>query len=134
MRRLFGSISEMVDYVGAANDEEAYNRIAELCRRHGKQVMNAIAKIREKHDRLEEKITKGSLLSLIAEREYLKTPVLRLVEAVCERLSIAIPIAFQSNPPATNRRVILKFYLMHLMCPRMRASGKNFAVQSGKAV
>ena len=34
--------------------------------------MNAIAKMREKHDRLERKITKGSLLSLIAEREYLK--------------------------------------------------------------
>jgi len=97
--QLFGSISEIVDHVGASNEEEAYHRIAELCRRHGKQVMNAIAKIREKHDRLEEKITKGSLLSLIAEREYLKTPVLRLVEAVCERLSIAIPMAFQSNPP-----------------------------------
>jgi hypothetical protein len=61
--QLFGSISEIVDHVGPSNEEEAYHRIAELCRRHGKQVMNAIAKIREKHDRLEEKITKGSLLS-----------------------------------------------------------------------
>ena len=97
--QLFGSMSEMIDYVGAANEEEAYNRIAELCRRHGKQVMNAIAKMRDKHDRLEEKITKGSLLSLIAEREYLKPPVLRLVEAACDRLSSAIPLAFQNNPP-----------------------------------
>jgi hypothetical protein len=61
--------------------------------------MNAIAKMREKHDRLEKKITKGSLLSLIAEREYLKPPVLRLVDAVSDRLSIAIPLAFQNNPP-----------------------------------
>ncbi len=97
--QLFGSISEIVDYVGAATEEEAFDRVAELCRRHGKQVMNAIAKIREKHDRLEEKITKGSLLSLIAQREYLKPPVLRLVEAVRDRLSIAIPLAFQNNPP-----------------------------------
>ncbi len=97
--QLFGSISEMADYLGVASDEEAYNRIAELCRRHGKQVMNALAKIRQKHDRLEEKVTTGSLLSLIAEREYLKPPVLRLVEAVCDRLSIAIPLAFQNNPP-----------------------------------
>jgi 7-cyano-7-deazaguanine synthase in queuosine biosynthesis len=97
--QLFSSISEMVDYVGAANEEEAYNRIAELCRRHGKQVMNAIAKMRDKHDRLEEKVAKGSLLSLIGEREYLKPPVLRLVKSVCDRLSIAIPLAFQSNPP-----------------------------------
>ena len=55
--------------------------------------------MRDKHDQLEEKITKGSLLSLIAEREYLKPPVLRLVEAACERLSSAIPLAFQNNPP-----------------------------------
>jgi REase_DpnII-MboI/Queuosine biosynthesis protein QueC len=96
---LFGSISEMLDHVGAAKEEEAYNRIAELCRRHGKQVMNAIVKMRDKHDRLEEKITKGSLLSLIAEREYLKPPVLRLVSAVSDRLSIAIPLTFQTNPP-----------------------------------
>jgi hypothetical protein len=89
----------MIDHVGAANEEEACNRIAELCRRHGKQVMNAIAKMREKHDRLEKKITKGSLLSLIAEREYLKPPVLRLVDAVSDRLSIAIPLAFENNPP-----------------------------------
>jgi len=97
--RLFAPISEIVDHVGAATEEEAYNRVAELCRRHGKQVMNAIAKMREKHDRLEEKVTKGSLLALIAEREYLKPPVLRLVQAVCDRLSIAIPLAFQTNPP-----------------------------------
>jgi hypothetical protein len=38
------------------------------------------------------------LLSLIAEREYLKPPV-RLVQAVCERLGVAIPLAFQRNPP-----------------------------------
>ena len=37
--------------------------------------------------------------------------------------------AFQSNPPATNRRLILKFYLMHLIAPRMRASGKDSVVQ-----
>lgn len=97
--QLFGSMSEMVDHVGTENEEDAYNRIAELCRRHGKQVMNAIAKMRAKHDRLEDKIIKGSLLSLIAEREYLKPPVLRLVEAVCRRLSTSIPLAFQSNPP-----------------------------------
>ena len=96
---LFSSISEMIDHVGAANEEEACNKIAELCRRHGKQVMNAIAKMREKHDKLETKIAKGSLLSLVAGREYLKPPVLRLVKAVCDRLSIAIPLAFQNNPP-----------------------------------
>jgi hypothetical protein len=100
---LFGSLAETVEYVGAANDEESNNRIAGLCRRHGKQVMNSLARMRMKHDRLEEKLTEGSLLSLIAGREYLKPPVLRLIEAVCKRLSTAIPIAFQRNAPQDER-------------------------------
>jgi hypothetical protein len=97
--QLFGPISEMVDYVGISIEEDACNRITALCQRHGKQVMNAIAKMREKHDKLEKKIIKGSLLSLVSEREYLKPPVLRLVKGVGDRLSIAIPLAFQTNPP-----------------------------------
>lgn len=96
---LFGQIAESLDYVSAATEEEAYNRIADLCRRHGKQVMNALSVMRAKHDDLETAIAEGSILSLIAGREYLKRPVIRLVEAVCERLTIAIPIAFQRNQP-----------------------------------
>jgi 7-cyano-7-deazaguanine synthase in queuosine biosynthesis len=100
---LFGPLAETVEYVGGANDEESNNRIADLCRRHGKQVMNAVSRMRAKHDRLEEKLAEGSLLSLIAGREYLKPPVLRLVEALCKRLSTAIPIAFQRHPPNNER-------------------------------
>jgi hypothetical protein len=96
---LLGPLSEAVEYVEAVHEEESYSRIADLCRRHGKQVMNAVARMRTKHDRLDEKLADGSLLSLIAGREYLKRPVLRLVEAVCARLSVAIPLAFQHSTP-----------------------------------
>jgi DpnII restriction endonuclease/queuosine biosynthesis protein QueC len=130
--QLFGSISEMVDHVGAANEEEACNRIAELCRRHGKQVMNAIAKMREKHDRLEKKIAKESLLSLIAEREYLKPPVLRLGEAVSDRLSIAIPLAFQNNPPKDERDLNDKISAI-LSAERDRFDREHPAVRFGLA-
>ena len=96
---LLGALAETVDYVGAANDEEANDQIAVLCRRHGIQVMNALERMRSKHDRLDDKVVEGSLLSLIAGREYLKPPVLRLVEALCEQLSTALPLAFQRNDP-----------------------------------
>jgi hypothetical protein len=96
---LFGQITEALDYVGAATDEERLNKISGLCRRHGKQVMKALALMRNKHDNLEASITPGSLLSLVADREYLKEPVTRLVRAICERLSTALPIAFQKNAP-----------------------------------
>lgn len=96
---LFGQIAESLDYVGAATDEEAYSRIAELCRRHGKQIMNALGFMRAKHDRLETTVADGSLLSLIAGREYLKQPVSRLTGAICARLTAALPVAFQRNRP-----------------------------------
>jgi 7-cyano-7-deazaguanine synthase in queuosine biosynthesis len=100
---LFSPLAEAVEYLEIASEEEANNRIADLCRRHGKQVMNAVATMRAKHDRLEEKLPEGSLLSLIAGREYLKPPVKRLVDDVCKRLSIAMPIAFQRNAPVDER-------------------------------
>lgn len=102
---LFSPLAETVEYVGAGNEEESNNRIADLCQRHGKQVMDAVARMRAKHDRLEEKLIEGSLLALIAGREYLKPPVLRLVEVVCTRLSTAIPLAFQHADPEDERRL-----------------------------
>lgn len=96
---LLAPLAEVVSYVGCANDEEANSQIAVLCRRYGNQVMNALERMRAKHDRLGEKTVEGSLLSLIAGREYLKPPVSRLVEAVCQQLSIALPLAFQSHLP-----------------------------------
>jgi hypothetical protein len=80
-------------------EEEACNRIAELCQRHGKQIMKALASMRAKHDRVESAVANGSLLSLVAVREYLKAPVDRLVEAVCSRLSAALPLMFQRKRP-----------------------------------
>lgn len=72
---LLNELAELVDYVGAKTEEEANTKIWELCRRHGMQTMEALNRIRNKHDKLSKKIPAGSLLKLIAEREYLKTPV-----------------------------------------------------------
>jgi hypothetical protein len=96
---LLNELAELVDYVGARTEEEANTKIWELCRRHGAQTMEALNRIRNKHDKLAKKIPAGSLLKLIAEREYLKTPVLWLVENVCAKMKAAIPIAFQKNGP-----------------------------------
>lgn len=98
---LFSSVTDVLDYVGAGNDEQATAALATLCQRHGRQVMAALERIRAKHDRLDEQIIAGSLLSLIASREYLKPPVARLVEAVCNRLSTALPLAFQTTTPTS---------------------------------
>lgn len=97
--QLFGHIAEAIDYIDAQTEEEACARIGALCHRHGDQVMSALASMRAKHDRLDVATAEGSLLSLVATREYLKAPVNRLITALCSRLSTALPIAFQHNRP-----------------------------------
>jgi 7-cyano-7-deazaguanine synthase in queuosine biosynthesis len=97
--QLFGQIAEAIDYVDARTEQEACENIAGLCHRHGDQVMRALASMRAKHDRLEVATIEGSLLSLVATREYLKAPVSRLISSLCSRLSKALPIAFQHNRP-----------------------------------
>lgn len=61
--------------------------------------MHALERIREKHDPLTKNIPHGSLLALIADREYLKPPIKRLVDRLSEILKRTIPLAFQTNPP-----------------------------------
>jgi len=102
-RELLNELAGIVDFVGAQNEEDAYSNIWEFCRRHGMQTMEALGRIRNKHDKLAKKVPEGSLLKLIADREYLKTPVASLVESICAKIGRAIPIAFQKNQPRDER-------------------------------
>lgn len=67
--------------------------------------MNALQLMRLKHDKLNAPVTPGSLISLVGDREYLKPPVIALVEAISRRLMIALPLAFQHTAPEDERRV-----------------------------
>ena len=102
---LLASLAELIDFVGSSDEEQAVTRIAELCRRHGRQVMNALQQMRLRHDKLNSPVTPHSLISLVGDREYLKPPVLRLVESVHRRLAVAIPLAFQHSSPDSERQV-----------------------------
>ncbi|MGD0538605.1 MAG: 7-cyano-7-deazaguanine synthase [Verrucomicrobiota bacterium] len=102
-QELLSELAGIVDFVDAQSEEDAYSKIWELCKRHGTQTMEALGRIRNKHDRLVRKITEGSLLKLMADREYLKAPVARLVENICTKMGKAIPIAFQTNHPKDER-------------------------------
>lgn len=81
-------------------DDVLVNRAFQVCKRHGQQVLAGLNIIRQKHDDLGRPVVSGSLIDLIAKREHLKEPVSRLVEIVCERLSTAVPIAFQTQRPS----------------------------------
>jgi hypothetical protein len=90
---------DIVDYIDAANEEDAIDKIWQLCNRHGKQVVNAIKELRRQHDDPCARIKPGSLLQLIADREYLKQDRQRLAESISEMLMVSIPIAFKLSKP-----------------------------------
>jgi 7-cyano-7-deazaguanine synthase in queuosine biosynthesis len=90
---------EALDGLKGSSEQTAVEKIWELCRRHGEQVLLAIRRMRETHDNPFGIIPPGSFLHMVSEREYLKEPIKRFVESVCSRLSVALPLAFRRNQP-----------------------------------
>lgn len=94
--------AELIDAFDGLPDmsqQEAVEKIWKLSRRHGEQVLRAIRRMREINDHPYVCIPQGSFLNMISEREYLKEPVERLVEAISQKLKISLPLAFQRNLP-----------------------------------
>ncbi len=94
-------LAELVDiiYFLDLSEEDAVEEIWHLCHRHGNQVVSAIKEIRERFDDPRYKVKAGSLLQLIADREYLKENSARLAVRITEILSHSIPIAFKNTKP-----------------------------------
>jgi 7-cyano-7-deazaguanine synthase in queuosine biosynthesis len=88
---------DIIEYIPGVNEEEAVEKIWNLCHRHGQQVEAAIRRMREVFDKPFEEIPENSLLKIVADREYLKEPIRRLVDDICQRLKKAIPIAFPAK-------------------------------------
>lgn len=95
------TLSELGEITDAFPDEEEYNiveKVYQLYQRHGKQVQEAVERMRQVGD-VFGKPAAGSFQEIIDQREYLKEPILRLVERIAQRLMDYVPKAFHSNPP-----------------------------------
>jgi REase_DpnII-MboI/Queuosine biosynthesis protein QueC len=92
---MLNGLVEVVDYLpNVAEEFEAVEALWKVCRKHGEGIEHALRIIRERHDHPYDDVPPNSLLQLISGREYLKEPVLRLVEAIVRRLSVSIPQMF----------------------------------------
>ena len=93
-------LSEIVDYLpGSASEFERIELIRNLCRRHGDQVALAMKRMRDTHDDLYSTVPRDSVLGVISGRDYLKDPVVLLVNRICELIDPAIGKMFSRNPP-----------------------------------
>jgi DpnII restriction endonuclease/queuosine biosynthesis protein QueC len=98
-REHINELAEVAPAFRGRSPYEVTERMWELLRRHGEQIMIGVRRIRDIHDRPDRAVPAGSLLEIISSREYLRDPVGRFVEDVTRRLMEGIPLAFKTVPP-----------------------------------
>ena len=94
---LLDELVDLDDYIEGKNENERIEKIFQLCRRHGEQIELAIERMRSKHDKPFNQRTTSSFLKIIANKDYLNTPVQLLVKDISESLIKTIPIAFEGG-------------------------------------
>jgi 7-cyano-7-deazaguanine synthase in queuosine biosynthesis len=108
---MLNDLTEIINYLPAVGDESsAVEKVWNLHARHAEEVGKGIQCMRTLYDNPYKPLEAGSLLSLIAGREYLKPAVERLVEAIGKILTRSVPIMFQKgrrpqNEPDLNAKV-----------------------------
>lgn len=98
-------LSEIVDFLPFESDQEAVKNVWELHRKWGHEASSALARMRGKHDDPFDTPQDNSLLAMVSEREYMKSPRERLIEALSEMLTNGIQLAFQASLPDNERRL-----------------------------
>lgn len=106
---LLDELVNLDDYIEGANENERLERIYKLCHKHGEEIEKALERMRSKHDKPFEKRGNGSFLKVIANKDYLKTPVELLVQYICGLLNKALPIAFENGNKPKDERALNSF-------------------------
>lgn len=109
-KEMLSELTNLSDYLPDCKGEmEVTEHVWNLCHRHGQQVQNALRRIREIHDNPYSNLKKDSLLYLVfTGREHLKEPIDRLVEAIINVVSPAIPQMFRKKAPDDENDLNLK--------------------------
>ena len=93
-------ITDLLSYWQGNNADDKLTEIYDMVCRWGKSVMNAAVKMRNKFDNdLLLPINPNSLLGIINERQYMKSPILCRVNSIDVFLKEAIPTMFQHEQP-----------------------------------
>ena len=94
--RYLSELASTEEYLRGVPKADRITALYALCHRHGQQVMRGAQLLNDPARELR----KGTLPAMLSEREYLKSPVIRLCEEICGRLTRAIPLCFKTVRPA----------------------------------
>lgn len=90
---------DVLEYWLGDNPDDQLDEIHDLFHRYGESILNAISKMRSMNEDLALPVNPNSLLSLVANREYLCTPYQLRVNEIDKILNTAIPLTFQNIKP-----------------------------------
>jgi hypothetical protein len=92
-------ITDLVSYWQGTNADDKITEIYDMVCRWGKSVMDAATRMRNSFDNLALPVNSNSLLGIISERQYLKSPIFSRVTEIDAILRKAIPDIFQREKP-----------------------------------
>lgn len=95
---MLNELSDIVPFLPGTSNTDKIQIIYELTQRHSNQVLLALQKIRSQENLFKPKREK-TIYSFIDDRVFLRPPIEKLIERICEKLSIALPIAFERLKP-----------------------------------
>ena len=101
----FDEIAEVNGHIPGLGEQKTVERLYDLCSRHAEQVFTALRRMRGVHDDLVSPYGPRSLLGLITSREYAREPVEQLADRLHAKLSQALPMLYQTEPPADEQRL-----------------------------
>ena len=100
-RQTLDDLQHLSGWVPECDDEMVLvGEVWSLCSRHGKQVGQALRRMRDLHESVFAPLAQDSLLKVVSDREFLRAPIERLVTSIENRLESALPKSFRSVRPA----------------------------------
>lgn len=81
------------------DERQFVERVWGLMKRFGEQTLHALKTLQREKDDLGASPIKDSLLTLIADREYLREDAERLARRIAQRMRVAVPKMFRQRPP-----------------------------------
>lgn len=97
--KFMNELAAIEDHIIDVPKDDRILRLYQLCKKHGQQTMHAVRLLNDPT----KEAKPGTLLRMLNEREYLKTPIIRFCDDICSRLGRSIPIAYATKKPANEQ-------------------------------
>lgn len=94
-----GELTDIIEYWPGKNAEDKFCEVYSLVCRYGDSVFCAATRMRNQFDNLLQPVNKNSLIGIISDRMYMKTPFFNRVEEIDAILKKSIPVSFQREKP-----------------------------------